>query len=107
MAKEAVLFDGGGDCLNTWTIQSNSIIVSVDDISQVFALETLVKSVLNLRYSSSQKWFHFAELSPFRTYFGLHFDDEEVFFPGPLSSDNLWVEHIVPSFTTLAAKSAF
>lgn len=72
----------------------------------VFIFQVLVESVLYLTYSAAYQWDHFGNLGPFGADKSMLLEDEEVFFLCPFSSYDLWVDHVVPSLSTLATKPA-
>lgn len=45
-------------------------------------------------------------MGPLRSNFGELFENKLVFLTGPVSSDNTWVQNIVPSLTALSTQSA-
>lgn len=77
----------------------------VFNLRNVFALEVLVESVFDLADSSPEEQVHFWNLGPPGAYFLMHLEDEEVFFLSPLSSNNGRVNHVVPPFSALSAKT--
>ena len=72
---------------------------------KVLSFQVLVESVFDLAHGPSKKWLHFGDLAPLRSDTLVHFKDELIFFFGPLSSNDRWIENIMPPFAALAAKS--
>ena len=81
------------------------IVQDVLDLVKIFTFKILVVSVFDLAHSSPQKWFHLRDFRPFGSNIFEHFQNEFIFFASPVASNDLRVQHVVPSLTTLSAET--
>lgn len=77
------------------------IVFNVLDLVKIFSFEVLVVSIFYLAYSPANQRTHLGYLGPFGAYLGKLFQDEFVLFTGPVFSDDVGIENVVPSLSTL------
>ena len=69
----------------------------------IFTLQALVESVLDLANCPAQQGLHLAELGPFGAVGLVHPDDEIVLLGTPVSAHDSWVQYVMPPLSALAA----
>lgn len=101
---ENTVIDGVGS--RKWLVRFNRFLVNdVLDLIKVFTFEVLIIPILDLTDGSTRQEFHFGNLRPFGSDLIEHFKNELVFLSCPVSSDDRWIENIMPSLSALTTKS--
>ena len=76
-------------------------------LANIFIFKILIESVFNLADCSSKERLHLANLRPLGANLLVHLKDKLVFLGCPISSDDVWVYHVVPALTTLPTEAAW